>query len=463
MRQLLIRIGFLCLILGLTAIVFAVGNTTGKILIVDDDGEADFAVIQDAVDAADPGDTIRVYNGTYNETVDIDKTLSLIGNSSAGTIIIRDGNIGVSIQKNGVSIRNFGIIGKGESTGIYAWVDQLTVKNCSITGFPTGIYVRGIHNLIESSSFQSNMIGVMLNFCEKITLKDNQLTNNDYGCYIDSSEKISLLSNSFENNGIYMWGRQLSEWNTHEIPDSNTVNGKPIHYLKNESSASIPENSGQIILVNCESMIIENHKITNATTGIFLAYCVKISVINNTCSNNSIDGIQIIWTEDCTVLNNSCIQNGNHGIKDYASNNNITGNTLAINYYGLYLGSDNIVSKNVFSHNTYGLYITGNQNEFWNNTSVNNQLSGVYLDSADDNYLYGTVSSYNGGGFSLSRSDDNIILNGSINENDVGIWMDRESYGNEVHYNSITNSDSFGARSLPEKHRTSTVKYLTSL
>ncbi|MEW5855352.1 MAG: right-handed parallel beta-helix repeat-containing protein [Myxococcota bacterium] len=50
---------------------------------VDDDGEdcddADFTTIQDAVDAAFDGDTIRVCEGTYPETVLIDKRLRLRG------------------------------------------------------------------------------------------------------------------------------------------------------------------------------------------------------------------------------------------------------------------------------------------------------------------------------------------------------------------------------------------------
>jgi pectin methylesterase-like acyl-CoA thioesterase len=61
--------------------------------IVDDDGPADFHTIQEAINAANPGDTIYVHNGTYYERILIDKknNLRLIGESRENTIINSEG------------------------------------------------------------------------------------------------------------------------------------------------------------------------------------------------------------------------------------------------------------------------------------------------------------------------------------------------------------------------------------
>ena len=46
---------------------------------VDDDGQADFHTIQEAINAAGPGDVIHVAAGIYREHLIVNKSLTLIG------------------------------------------------------------------------------------------------------------------------------------------------------------------------------------------------------------------------------------------------------------------------------------------------------------------------------------------------------------------------------------------------
>jgi parallel beta-helix repeat protein len=73
---------------------------------------------------------------------------------------------------------------------------------------------------------------------------------------------------------------------THEIDESNTVNGKPVYYWKDREGGKIPNGAGQVILVNCTNVIVENQNLNNASIGIQLAFSSSITIKNNICSNN---------------------------------------------------------------------------------------------------------------------------------------------------------------------------------
>ena len=70
-------------------VLLLTGSQNGEAvtITVDDDGGANYTNIQDAIDAAEDGDTIRVYEGIYEENVVVNKNINLIWNGSGETII----------------------------------------------------------------------------------------------------------------------------------------------------------------------------------------------------------------------------------------------------------------------------------------------------------------------------------------------------------------------------------------
>ena len=83
-------------------------------LTVDGDGGADYTSIQDAVWAANTGDTVFVHSGIYHEAINIYNDINLVGENTYSTIIDAD-NIydpiyisGTNIQVSGFTLRNGG-------------------------------------------------------------------------------------------------------------------------------------------------------------------------------------------------------------------------------------------------------------------------------------------------------------------------------------------------------------------
>ena len=95
----------------------------------------DFTTIQSAASAAASGSTILVCAGTYTEQVDIDKSLSVIGNSAADTIVKAPATVATKFTTSGpnkpvvyvhneatATIRNLTVDGDGKGNGNYRLV-----------------------------------------------------------------------------------------------------------------------------------------------------------------------------------------------------------------------------------------------------------------------------------------------------------------------------------------------------
>ena len=147
---------------------------SNKIIYVDDNGEGDYNLIQDAIDNANDGDTIHIYNGTYYENIIISKSIILKGEDKTNTFI------------------------KGDNNVILINSDNVFVEDLTITKGLIGI------NIINSS---------------KCTILKNTIINNDIGININNlSDNNIIYNNNFFNNsnnaidyGDNRWYNQKSQ------------------------------------------------------------------------------------------------------------------------------------------------------------------------------------------------------------------------------------------------------------
>ena len=69
-----------------------------------------YTTIQSAINASSSGDTIYVHAGQYNETININKPLTIIGNGTSHTTLhIGNSGTGIRISADGCHIKGFNI------------------------------------------------------------------------------------------------------------------------------------------------------------------------------------------------------------------------------------------------------------------------------------------------------------------------------------------------------------------
>jgi parallel beta-helix repeat protein len=199
--------------------------TSQKILYVGGFGQENYSTIQEAVYDAISGDTVYVYNGTYFESIKINKTINLVGEGKNSTII--DGiqeSYCIKICANNSSISNFTIRNSSLNATVIVGTGTVIINNiirdngylaismknsckANISHNHVCYNVRGIcqclhccnsfisHNLIENNDY----CAIYVYKSENITLYKNQILNNKCGIILSLSSNSKISQNQIKN------------------------------------------------------------------------------------------------------------------------------------------------------------------------------------------------------------------------------------------------------------------------
>jgi len=213
----------------------------------------DYPTIQAAVNAASPGDTIIVREGTYTENVDVTKRLTIKSENGAEVTIVQAENPDGPVFK--------------------VTADYANICGFSVKGGGVGIYLYGSNNstLVTNNVSSNHFCGIHLSLSDSNTLDENIV--NGGGIWLENSHNNSLLNNnvkSSKGDGISIW---YSNSNTLEgnVIDSNQVDG--------------------ITLLDSRNNILTRNNILNNGRGIYILRSSdeplnNIIHMNNFISNN---------------------------------------------------------------------------------------------------------------------------------------------------------------------------------
>jgi parallel beta-helix repeat protein len=238
---------------------------TGDIITVPDD----YPTIQDAVDHANGGDTIKVRPGIYEEHVKVDKQLTITGENRDTTIIDGGGTAEhvIEITTDNVELNGF------------------TIRDCDQDH--SGIRIKSNHNRIYNNNMLNCGGGIELFWTNNNTVEENIINDCLWGVFICDSDDCIIQENEMKDNMVGMQ-TGLSLFQT----------GKTSIEFK------------------------DNTIINSSEKGIFLLRAKSMSILLNYISTTDDKGIVLFSVEENTINYNEITQSGNCSISIYDSKRN---------------------------------------------------------------------------------------------------------------------------------------------
>lgn len=308
--------------------------------------------IQQQIDDAEPGETIELSKGEYNESVIINKPIHLIG--SDNVMLTQSGTEPViSIEADHVVLENLVIQHTdktGESAAILMHGDENSLSNLSIDTDSFGIKLDDAHQneLLKvtitgnkDAEIKNRKHGIDLYKSHNNEITDAYITHVQDGIYVEKSNenKIRGFNISHSRYGAHlMFTRDtlLESNESYENISGMYIMGADGTIAKDNILRDNQDNvrSLGMLLFDTANAEITDNEILNNRIGIFIEDASDNKLASNHVQGNYI-GVQLKGAETNDITQNAFIANVVHGQARESTSNN-----TSENYWGDHLGLD---------------------------------------------------------------------------------------------------------------------------
>lgn len=319
-------------------------------IVVDQGGAGDFTTINEAVDMAEDGDTIRIRPGTYEESVVIRrKDITLIGDGPVEEVIISldDGTPVLDISDSDADVSNLTLTGKHSNAKIRGGAPTLHDLVFDGLGHP---YVGEVHRGPRDAELPASIdsIGCLI--------AQDALECAEYFSFRTALDLLVTQARIIDNT--FIGGGELGA-NAGSRPhiEGNTLTGGPFIYAWGVGPATVirdntitaPSQLGISILADAPSdFLVEGNTISDTWTGIAAGGGVTIT------DNEFVGNDRAIALDQADgLIDGNRIRDGEIGIFTFEGESRagaptITGNDIEVWGWGIDLASGNgvVVSGN---------------------------------------------------------------------------------------------------------------------
>ena len=283
-------------------------------IIVDQNGNGDYNTIREALENAESGDTIRIWNGIYEENILIQKSIIIVGNGTEKTYIVENSNeYTIKISSTNVFISDVNVSNYGDEYGYYC-IDlenakNVTLVNSSIVNCYIGIHTYRTNNIvIEHCKLLENHNPFYFHGqCSDFDINNNTMLNNYSWGYVNFAFNPDIV---FKDNRMYNVSSDMNRGDhlTSMIFDNNSINGRPVLLKIGSEDYDNKIEYSQYFFYKCSNIKIEGIVLDNIHQSISIWDCENIQIFNSSISNSNIS-IDISGSSNITIYNNSFYNN----------------------------------------------------------------------------------------------------------------------------------------------------------
>jgi len=255
--------------------------------------------IQDAIDNSSSGDTLHIWAWTYSENVEVDESITIIGNGTGNTTLnATSSGKAFDITSDDVTIRDIKVEGCGSTTGYNGFQligDDITVENVIAKTCYRGVVIGGSGAWVGNSTITNNYNNGIDTSTTAVKIYKNTLSWNGNHGIKSLEDDIVIKSNIIRNNtgdGIHLDGAADSVIEGNTIADNydgiEVYNGCPRVVIKNNDILDSEKRGIYISGATSNDGVIESNTVTNSgSNGILIQHSDYFYLGNTSVSGSN--------------------------------------------------------------------------------------------------------------------------------------------------------------------------------